>query len=292
MNYNKNGPSYLIIEGGGANGLFALGALKWLFERDVTPAIIMGTSIGGVISLGLACELQHKLKWKEANNNLIDKFDTLSWSDLIGSFDWRFWSRGGLFKNNIENVFKKIMDDAKLPNLKAKVGVAVCDIDEQISDVVKIEGNFGGIPKNYYASQLAAMTANIPGLFSYYKDPLTGHRIYDGGVACNDTVAYLCDHLMAEEVEKADIHIVRLASWQPQESWFYGPVNNLYNLFAISRAKCEELSIKISKLYTRLKPEYRTFIYEFKDDIGTINFKAGENKKWINIAYQKMNQYQ
>lgn len=280
--------NYIIIEGGGANGLFALGALKWLFEKGINPSIIMGTSIGGVIALGLACTKQHKLKWAEANELLIEKFDTLSWSDLVGSFDWRFWSRGGLFKNNIENVFKEIIGDDKIPNLITKVGVAVCDIDNEVDQAIRIEGNFSGIPKNYKASQLAAMTANIPGLFSYYPDPISGHRIYDGGVACNDTIAYLCEHLAEEKIEEANIHIIRLASWKPTESWLYGPVNNLYELFALSRAKCEELSIKISLLYRKLKPKYKMFIYDFKDDIGTLAFKAGENRKMVDEAYKKM----
>lgn len=280
--------SYVIIEGGGANGLFALGALKWLFEKGVEPSIIMGTSIGGVVALGLACERQHKLKWSEANDALIEKFDTISWSDLVGSFDWRFWSRGGLFKNNIENVFKRIIDDEKLPNLRTKVGVAICDIDNKIDQSIRIEGNFSGIPVNYTASQLAAMTANIPGLFSYYKDPISGHRIYDGGVACNDTIAHLCDFLMEKRIEDANIYVIRLASWTPDQSWFYGPVNNLYELFALSRAKCEELSIKISLMYKKIKPRLKMHIFDFKDDIGTLAFKAGENKKWIEEAYRRM----
>lgn len=279
---------YIIIEGGGANGLFALGALKFLFEKGISPSIIMGTSIGGVLALGLACERQHNLKWTEATNNLIEKFDTLSWKDLIGWPDWKFWTKGGWFKNNIAKTFKRIIEDHRLPNLKTKVGVALCDIDSGIEDAMRIEGNIEKPAFNYLASELAAMTANIPGLFSCIIDPYTNHRIYDGGVACNDTIAYLCDHLDKNRIKEANIYVIRLASWKPSTHWFYGPLNNIYALFALSRAKCEELSIKISSLYQRLKPEYKVVIYDFKDDIGTINFKRGHNKKWILEAYNKM----
>lgn len=279
---------YIIIEGGGANGLFALGALKWLFEKGIAPDIIMGTSIGGVLALALACERQDGLKWKEANETLIEKFDKVSWSDLIGSFDWKFWSKGGLFKNGIENLFKKIIPDHKIHILQTQVGVAICDIDVPVEDAIRIEGNFGQIPYLYKASQLAAMTANIPGLFSCIIDPFTEHRIYDGGVACNDTIAYLCDYIEKQKIEEANIYVIRLASWKNTKSWFYGPINNLFELFGLSRAKCEELSLKISSLYQRLKPQYRVIIYDFKQDIGTINFKAGQNKKWVEAAYQSM----
>ena len=278
---------FIVIEGGGANGLLAIGALKYLIGKGVKPSAIIGTSIGGVIALATA--IIHKEEqgdWLKIVTKLEDKFDTLSWCDLIGWPELLPWRKGGIFKNKIARTFSHLIGDAKITEFNLKVGVAICDIDETVENCIRIEGNICPRPYWYKASELAAMTANIPAIFGYQKDRFTGHRIYDGGIASNDCLAYMCNYVLANKIKHPIIYVIRLASWQPSKPFWFSPLTNIFHLFALSRAKCEDLSVKLSELYRQIKPEINVIAIKFDNDIGTLSFKKGNNKKWIETGYE------
>lgn len=262
----------LVIEGGGADGLLALGALQYLINNKHKGFDEMyGTSIGGVLCLGLGCLFTKHNNWHVAVSELKNRFCSLSKWDLIKRPSFSFLWSGGYLVSNIKEAFEKKIG---YNNIDIPCHIAITDIDSK-NPVRFIRSGI------YKPSEMAAMTANIPGVFSHYKDPITGHRIYDGGVACNNAIAEAC-----KNNEKSEITLIRLASYKPSKGWFNTPIQNLYNLFSLTRAHCENLSIKISKLYEQLQPNMKITTIEFHKEIGLLSFDPSVNRGYVNEGFR------
>jgi len=274
----------LVIEGGGADGLLAVGAVQYLVRRGYTFDAMFGTSIGGAIILALAYYYTQTRDWNTAADRLEEQFSTLSMWDLIKAPNFGFLWSGGYFIANMQATFKKLIGSCKVSELALPVAVAVTDVDVSPELASRTLGNIF-LKYDYKIEDLAAMTTNIPVVYKYFKDPATGHRICDGGICANNAVAAACEYLGSD----AEIIVIRLSSWTPSSGWFDSPLSNAVNLFALARAKCELYAMKISKLYSRIAALEGKVLnvktLEFKESVGLINFNPASNGTHIRRGF-------
>lgn len=274
--------NFLVIEGGGADGLLAAGAVKRLTDQGVQFDGVFGTSIGGAIALGLACEYTASGSWQFAGRRVAEKIAALSKWDLIGLPAWNFFCTGGYFNSRVGGTFKKLFGEYTIQQLRVPCGAAVTDIDETIENCTRVLGNIE-YSYNYNVEDIVAMTTNIPGVFKEIIDPCTKHRMFDGGIGANNCISYVCDY--AERCfpqEKVTLYVIRLSSWTPSKSLFNGPIGNLYSMFGLARAKCEQLSMKISKMYQK---QDHVKCLSFKTEVGLLSF-GSNNQKYVDEGYE------
>src|SRR5674476_1100663 len=82
-------PTGIVLGGGGTLGDFQVGALRFLYEKEILPDIkcVSGTSIGAInaviVSTGDGCDKRLERYWSE---NVIDRTDLIpqhTWSEDI-----------------------------------------------------------------------------------------------------------------------------------------------------------------------------------------------------------------
>ncbi|MBH5320261.1 patatin-like phospholipase family protein [Paenibacillus sp. GSMTC-2017] len=96
----------LVLSGGGSRGNFQVGAVRYLYERNIRPAIIAGTSVGAINAVKLA---EGEGDGNDATRGLRGLIGI--WRDLIVESD--MWVKEGWF-SNIEDstIVNFIKDDA------------------------------------------------------------------------------------------------------------------------------------------------------------------------------------
>lgn len=274
----------LIIEGGGADGLLAIGALKYYIEDNQEKYdAIFGTSIGGVIGFALGYYVTKFHDWISAINELEKLFEGLKWTELISRPLFTFFRRGGFLKSKIAKTFNEKIGSIKISSLTLPVRAITTDIDAE--DPVKL------LSGNYKINEAAAMTANIPGVFGYYQDPFDGHRCFDGGVSKNNSIAEAVNFAEAKGWKNVSYVVIRMGHYSPKKKGFLLTVSqNLFNLFYISRNQNEKLSLKISKLYQRIAKlegnDLDIRILEIRQEVGLLKFNPKHNSKFIEAGYQ------
>lgn len=275
----------LVIEGGGADGLYVIGLLKHLIEdKGEKYDAIFGTSIGGVIGLGLSYFVTTLGDWTSAVNQLEIAMGSLSWRDLVSWPYVFFFFKGGFLRNRIPTAFADKVGNCLMIELEIPTFVFTTDIDSKISPVCNINSSVD-------IASAAGMTANIPGVFGYFKHPQSGHRCFDGGIACNNSIATAIDmsRNLGWEDKDTEYTIIRMSPYKPNKSFFLSIAQNLLNLFYISRVTCEELSLKLSRLYKQiaeLKGEvFNLKIFVINKSVGLLKFNPKENGKIIQEGY-------
>lgn len=278
----------LVIEGGGANGLLALGAIDAIImDRGVSFDVVFGTSIGGAIGLALtSLQVQHK---HESQRMLLQRcmviMSSLKKKDVISLLPSPYcWTRGGLFTNKVGRTFGRLVcGNMKLSETTLPVFVGVTDIDaESEADLLRVIGPHQDY--DYRIADLVAMTTNVPGLMAGQIDPATGHRVFDGGVGANNLTSEAFDYIAERGWSDYHVYIIRLGAYEPEHFKFLPPGRALYQMFNISMRRCEYLSMKISGLYRAASlPNFTTI--NLPSSAGLINFNPKTSMQVIEQGF-------
>jgi hypothetical protein len=290
----------LIVEGGGADGLYAIGALDYIIKiKELAFDAMFGTSIGGAICLGLAsnytnlkekdidkCESHHSL-WMKSIDRLLKDMSKLSKWDLIKYPVLMGWMKGGYLRTNIKNVTNKLFaHDLVISDLAIYTEVFATDIDA-LNPIKSLRDG-------YRVDDACAITTNIPGVFAAYPDPFDNNRLFDGGVACNSPVANAVKYAKYNSIidptwREVDYLIIRLGSYKPAKKGGWLPATeNLLQCFKASRYTCEQLSIKLGealvgddKHFTTISIPYELSLLQFDPKHNRENIEKGyEYAKW------------
>lgn len=157
----------LALSGGGARGFAHIGVLKILEQYQISPQVITGTSMGGLIAAAYASgcpldELEHRALALSNKRELVKLLDLHP--SRRGFLDWA----------KVFTYVKEIIPESvQFQDLKLKLGL--CAVDINTAQEVQISSG----------SVLEAVSATIafPGLFS----PVTtnNHVLIDGGILNN-----------------------------------------------------------------------------------------------------------
>ena len=263
---------FLVIEGGGADGLAALGAVKFLIQnKHHTYEAMFGTSIGAAITLGIACILKQTNSWDSAITTLESQMATLTKWDLIKRPAFFGFLNGGYLVSNIKNTVNRLFArDTLIKELPVYCEAFTTDYDAE--EPIK------GLNGDYRVDDAIAMSTNIPGAFCFYKDPLDLHRCYDGGIACNDPIAHAVEYAQQKQYTNVQYVVIRMGTYKPmRKGLFLTATEVLFHGFEIARRQCERLSLKLSQQY--LENDVRILHLPF--DIGLLAFNKKTNKENI-----------
>jgi NTE family protein len=170
MDYSKKKVA-LVLSGGSAKGLCHIGILKGLEEMGITPAIIVGTSMGALIG-AMYC-WNPNLKWIYFQAKEYKIQDMLSPKEFLDM-------RTGLIKGNkLESRLRATISDAKFSQLKIPLVINATDI------------RTGTIYTFTKGSVVEAVRASVSVPF-LLQPVIKGRRILvDGGLLTNMYFQYL-----------------------------------------------------------------------------------------------------
>jgi len=179
----------LSLDGGGVRGVMEAVFLRRLCEvhdyllRDVD--LLVGTSTGGIIALGLAAGLDPAALEALYTHKSDDIFD-----DSIFDYFKDLWKLAGAdySTDNLRKVLKAYFGDMKLRDLDKKVAIVTFDLDNELKDPKsrswkpKIFHNFEGIDsdEDFDVVDVALYTSAAP----TYFPSVDGY--IDGGVVANN----------------------------------------------------------------------------------------------------------
>ena len=152
----------IVLSGGGVRGYAHVGALKALYEKEVLPAAISGTSSGALIG-AFICDGFHP---KEIEEIIIRH------NPRIGFNYARFWNSLLSF-NSFTEILKKNLRSVKFENLKIPLFVSVTNLTSGLQEIIQ---------KGDLVEALTASAA-IPVLFP--TPFINGIPYGDGGITNN-----------------------------------------------------------------------------------------------------------
>lgn len=198
----------LVLMGGGARGLAHIGVLDILQKNNLTPDVVVGTSMGGIIG-GLYCFGFSPEKLKEMTkdlsvNRFIDRPNLLFLSRkprsivdilmMIETYKNRILRKIGLAKEDkLEDYFKSLVGEVCIEELSMKFACNAVDL---------VSGQ-EVIFKNGKLHTALRATMSLPIIFEPVK--LDEMLLVDGGVLNNVPVG-VANKLGADETILVDIH--------------------------------------------------------------------------------------
>ena len=190
------------LGGGGVPGVAGhLGLLTGWEDAGIAPAVVVGTSAGGIVAAQMAVgmPLNRVTKtWADLANNHLELLDwplrSFSPIDFVGSAScpgvMDLWS---LFRGMRGSVAMKSVESWRLG-----FGVVTTDLDERASVLIH-----SGNPMGFMSNDAMQATSAYPGLFVGVRDG-NGHLLADGGIL-NMVPVDFCRQLGATKVVGVEI---------------------------------------------------------------------------------------
>jgi len=150
----------LALGGGGALGAAHVGVLQVLHERGITPAMVVGTSIGSVIGAAYAAEIDPY--------ELEDLVLNATWGDF-GTFSIAP-SLGLLNTEGLRASIEAVVGDKLIENLPIRFGAVASDLARGTSVLLDHGPLYPAV----------AASISVPGIFA--PTNLDGHLLLDGGI--------------------------------------------------------------------------------------------------------------
>ena len=179
----------IVLSGGGALGYAHIGALQALEEQDIYPAIISGTSMGGIIGAfyanGFSPKQIYDLVKLENFTNPLKIISPMLRQNQLGLFS----------QKNILKILKKYIEHNSFDLLRIPLFVSVTNLSKN-----QVEFVHSGDSLHHYL----LATSAIPTLFDAVK--INGDTYVDGGVLNNfpaQPIRKECKYLIGIDV-KAD----------------------------------------------------------------------------------------
>ena len=210
-----------VLSGGGPLGALQVGALKALYEHNVTPDLVVGTSVGAINSAFLAFNpgpegpLEMEKLWLSMTQN-----------DLYpaGRFRpaWtRFLARGDrIFENTgLRSVLERRIGNPQFEDARVPLGIVATELDTGAEKV------FTSGP---VIEPLLASTA-MPSIYPPVE--IGGVRYIDGGVANNVPIA------PAISLGAKTIYVMNSTSHSHQKRPLNRPIDYLLHAFSLARSQ-------------------------------------------------------
>ena len=167
----KNNPFTLVLSGGGALGMAHLGVLHDLEKKGLSPAEIIGTSMGGIIGACLAIGMKEEQIYQE-----ILKFSSIS--------SWiRFSFSGNAVIDNgkIETIFSTLFAERKMKDTHIPLKLIATNLKNGQKKVFQSSDDV-------YLKDALLATMAIPGIFNEHH--IHGETYVDG---------FLCENIGINE---------------------------------------------------------------------------------------------
>jgi len=174
VHYDLRRPVGFVLGGGGSLGAVQIGMLKALFEREIKPDLVVGTSIGAFNGAVLAADPDTAIDKLDRFWRSSRRTDTFPLRGIKPLLHWRrtrqsFYPNDGLMRS-IDSVLRGYtnIDDLRLP-----FAAVAIDVER-------------GRPVSFRTGPLQSAllaSAAIPGLFP--PVPRDGRLFYDGGLGNN-----------------------------------------------------------------------------------------------------------
>jgi NTE family protein len=172
-----------VLAGGASLGAIEVGMIEALYEREIVPDMLLGTSVGGVNAAFLASRpptldtvREMRETWLRIRSREIFPFSP--WT-LLGALAGR---RNHLVSpRSLERVLQRFITIERLEDARIPVGVVVCDLltgDERLLE-------------SGPALPAVMATSAIPSVFPIVH--IDGRPYIDGGVANNTPISYAVD---------------------------------------------------------------------------------------------------
>lgn len=170
-------PFSLVLSGGGALGIAHLGVLYDLEQKNITPAEIVGTSMGGIIGACMAIGLKEVEIY-----TLLKEFSAVyKWISFT-------WNGNALIDNSkIEKIFDTVFGDKKMHETNIPLKIIATDLESGEKRVFSKEDDI-------YIKDAVLATMAIPGIFDEHL--IQGRHYGDG---------FLCENLGLNEATYHDI---------------------------------------------------------------------------------------
>lgn len=182
----------LVLAGGGAKGVYQLGAWKAMREIGIEFSVIVGVSIGSINGALIASDSYTEAKglWKEAS---IDKGVNLS-TELknpeklfsLRNFPALFkevWKNGGIDASPTKDLLSEFIDEKKVRESGVDLGMITFSLTDYASKEIFLKD----IPEGMLLDYLLA-SSKVPGVSKIGPE---GERYLDGGVYDNTPVDML-----------------------------------------------------------------------------------------------------
>lgn len=167
-NHIKNKKFSLVLGWGAARGVMHVGVWKYLQEHDLTPAEVVGTSIGAIIWAGIA-----QGRSREDLRDLANDFS----KEKLKVLDLRM--KNGVFKGNkIKKYLESVFWDQKIQNLAIPLKVTSVDIEN--SEIFLFE--------QWKLVDALRATMSLPAIVEPYK--YENKVLVDGGIIANLPIQY------------------------------------------------------------------------------------------------------
>ncbi len=182
----------LVLAGGGAKGIYQLGAWKAMREIGIRFSVVAGVSIGSINGALIASDSyeEAKMLWRSAS---IDKgvnisaelrdpenlFSIKNFPALIKEV----WKNGGIDASPTKTLLKQFIDEEKVRKSDIDLGLVTFSLSEYEPKEIFI----GDIPEGQLHDYLLA-SSKVPGVSNIGPE---GERFLDGGVYDNTPVEML-----------------------------------------------------------------------------------------------------
>ena len=179
----------LVLAGGGAKGVYQLGAWKAMREIGVEFCAVAGVSIGSINGALIASDSYEEAKelWKEAS---IDKGINISYElkepeklfsiRNVPTLIRELWKNGGIDASPTKELIGTFVDEKKVRESEADLGMVTFSLDDYSPKEIFIKD----IPEGMLLDYLLA-SSKVPGVSNIGPE---GERFLDGGVYDNTPV--------------------------------------------------------------------------------------------------------
>lgn len=267
----------LVLSGGGAKGMFHLGALQYLSEEGIEFDVISGTSAGSMASVLLSLGL----KPSEIKDDLL----SVQFKSLTSV--WSVWGKAGLINpHSMKEVLNKTvlkMENLEQDFIKTEKEIYITATDmEAGNSVVFSREQTPNIPI------IDAMMASSAYPFMFSPMEIKGVKYSDGGILCNfpvEVIKHKVDYLFG-------IYLSPISSISSEE--LNSSKNVLFRALSLI-GKDEEIKLKDCNdvLYVKELSKYATFEFDKKimQEIYDLGYESMKNEKTMIKRMKQLMRY-
>lgn len=240
-----------VLSGGANMGCAQVGMLLALFEHNITPDLVVGTSVGALNAAAVATN-----PTLEGVQELANLWRELTSSDIFPggnlSRAWNIAKRGTYLVENtgLAKVIEKATPTRDLSDLQLPIRVVTCDLKTG-EEIVFYRGPI---------KEVLLASAALPGVFPPMN--LDGRVLVDGGVV--DAVPIW--HALSDDID--EIYVLNVSGGGLLKN-LKSPLDVMTRAFSISRNLRFNVELRNAqgktKIYQLPRPTDRRDMYDFND---------------------------
>ncbi len=240
-----------VLSGGANMGCAQVGMMRALFEHNITPDLLVGTSVGALNACAVATN-----PTLDGVNDLAELWESLTSADIFPggnlSRAWNIAKRGTYLVDNsgLARVIERATPIRDLADLQIPVRVVACDLSTG-EEIVFCRGPL---------KDILLASAALPGVFP----PMTidGRVLVDGGVV--DAVPIW--HALSEDID--EIYVLNVSGGGLMRN-LRSPLDVMTRAFSISRSQRFDVESRHAmhnmEIHVLPRPTDRRDMYDFND---------------------------